>query len=138
MIFTVYHTPEGQCKTDLSPGEIAAALQDRDGLLWVDLVDEPVISCRGLFRDTFGFHPLAVDDALEETHVPKVDDWGEYLYLALHAVQFDPEGDAPIDTSELDILVVSAGDRSRATMITGSAKAKVLLLPRPVSRPSRR
>jgi magnesium transporter len=105
MIFTLYRTREGQCRTGLSPAEIAAALQDPDGLLWVDLLDEPATDCRALFRDTFGFHPLAIDDALEETHVPKVDDWGKYLYLVLHAVQFDRAADAPIGTSELDIFV---------------------------------
>jgi hypothetical protein len=25
-------------------------------------------------RETFGFHPLAVEDALQEVHVPKLDD----------------------------------------------------------------
>jgi Mg2+ and Co2+ transporter CorA len=43
-----------------------------------------------------GFHPLAVDDALEEAHVPKVDDWEEYLYLALHAVVFDGRARRPL------------------------------------------
>ena len=39
--------------------------------------------------DTFGFHPLAVEDALVETHLPKIDDWDEYVYLVLYAVDFD-------------------------------------------------
>ncbi len=105
MILALYRPHKGQLRTDLSPAEIAAALQDRGGLLWVDLMDEPPAECRALFRDTFDFHPLAVDDALEETHVPKVDDWGNYLYVVLHAVQYDQVGDVPIDTSELDIFV---------------------------------
>lgn len=105
MISTQYRAGDGVCRTDLSSSEIAAALLDPEGLLWVDLSDEPDDSCRGLLRDVFGFHPLAVDDALEETHVPRVDDWGQYLYLVLHAVRLDQKGDGPIGTAELDIFV---------------------------------
>ena len=45
---------------------------------------------RGLLRDVFRFHPLAVEDALQETHVPKVDDWGDYLYLVFHVARLRP------------------------------------------------
>jgi len=57
-------------------------------------------------RETFGFHPLAVDDALEEVHVPKLDDWGQYLYLVLHAVAFEEGPDGTyMDTLELDVFL---------------------------------
>jgi Mg2+ and Co2+ transporter CorA len=39
-----------------------------------------------ILRKTFGFHPLAIDDALREAHIPKLDDWGQYLVL--HSVLF--------------------------------------------------
>lgn len=100
-----YHAPEGPTRINLEPEEIDTVLQQAVGLLWVDLVDESPESCRPLLRETFGFHPLAVDDALDETHVPKVDDWGEYLCLVLHAVVFDPKTDEPLDTLELDIFL---------------------------------
>lgn len=70
MIRSVYYAPEGRMRTDLAREEIVAALQQAAGLLWVDLVDESPENCRPLLEETFGFHPLAVDDALDETHVP--------------------------------------------------------------------
>jgi len=85
--------------------ELAPALRDDSGLLWVDLVGESPEVCAPILRDTFGFHPLAVDDALEESHVPKVDDWGQYIYLVLHAVVFDPLNDEPLTTLELDMFL---------------------------------
>jgi len=105
MIQSLYRTHDGQTRTGLSPDAIAAALQDTQGLLWVDLFDEPPEKCMPLLRETFGFHPLAVDDALEEAHVPKIDDWGQYVYLVLHAVAFDRRDDEPIQTLELDIFL---------------------------------
>ena len=105
MIRALYRTRDGDVRTELRPDEFAAALQDPDGLLWVDFLDEPPDVCEPILRETFGFHPLAVDDALEEAHVPKVDDWGQYLYLVLHAVTLDEQHDERVSTLELDVFV---------------------------------
>lgn len=105
MIRSLYRTQDGHIRTDLSPAEFATALRDVHGLLWVDFSCESSDVCEPILRQTFGFHPLAVDDALEETHVPKVDDWGQYLYLTLHAVTFDQQKDGPLDTLELDAFL---------------------------------
>jgi magnesium transporter len=85
--------------------QLASVLPLAGGLLWVDLLDEPLESCRRLLLETFGFHPLAVDDALEEQHVPRVDDWGNYLYLVLHTVLLAQQETTEIDTLELDIFL---------------------------------
>jgi magnesium transporter len=105
MIHSAYRAQDGYLRTDLKPDEFATALQDVEGLLWIDLVSEPPDACRPILRETFGFHPLAVEDALEEAHVPKVDDWGQYVYLVLHAVAFDPQGNEPLNTLELDVFL---------------------------------
>ena len=88
MIRSLYYAQDGTVQTDLDPAEYSAVLVDGEGLLWVDLQDEPNEVCEPILREAFGFHPLAVDDALEETHVPKVDDWGDYLYLVRLALAF--------------------------------------------------
>lgn len=90
---------------ELAVADLAAALADSRCLLWVDCFDEPPQSCEALLRDVFHFHPLAIDDAIQESHVPKVDDWGTYLYLVLHAVGFDPASDEPLGTHELDVFL---------------------------------
>jgi magnesium transporter len=55
---------------------------------------------------SFNFHHLAIADALEQTHAPKIDDWGDYLYLVLnymHLVKATEPWDTEID--ELDIFL---------------------------------
>lgn len=84
---------------------IIAALNQAESLVWVDLDDESIEESRHILADIFHFHPLSIDDALVEEHIPKVDDWGEYLYMALVAV--DPS--QPLDdidkSIELDIFI---------------------------------
>lgn len=105
MIHSLYRSFDGNFFTELQTAQLPEAIQDKEGLLWVDFVDEPQESCMPILRDIFGFHPLAIDDALEESHVPKVDDWGTYLYLVLHSVVFDPEREEPLSTHELDLFL---------------------------------
>jgi magnesium transporter len=76
-----------------------------DGLLWVDLAAEANLEHETMLLDTFKFHPLAIDDALRETHVPKVDDWGTYLYIVLRAVDPEHLADEQLGTLEVDIFL---------------------------------
>ncbi len=55
-------------------------------VLWVDL-EEPGEIERRLLSDTFKFHELAIEDALNEVHHPKIESYGEFLYLILHAIE---------------------------------------------------
>ena len=52
----------------------------------------------------FHFHHLAVEDALRESHIAKVDDWGDYLYIVFHVAGIEPESDK-LDLHELDIFL---------------------------------
>ena len=37
----------------------------------------------------FHFHDLAVEDALSESHHPKIESYGTFLYLILHGIDFN-------------------------------------------------
>ncbi|MGE5224199.1 MAG: magnesium/cobalt transporter CorA [Omnitrophica WOR_2 bacterium] len=105
MIRSVYRSHEGILRTDLGSQDYCAALADKHGLLWVDFLGEPPEVCEPILIQTFGFHPLAVDDALQETHIPKLDDWDQYLYIALNAVVFDRDDGVHVDTHEVDVFL---------------------------------
>ena len=104
MIRTLYRRGQGGISTDIPEGQWRSTLSDRRGLLWVDIQSEPAEHIEGLLASVFEFHPLAIDDALREVHVPKVDDWGEYVYCVAHGVVFD-ERDMQLTTLELDIFL---------------------------------
>jgi magnesium transporter len=100
----IFFKGNGDLLSDISQDDYAAALLDKEGVLWVDFTGEEPVSTEQVLLNTFGFHPLAVDDALNETHIPKVDDWESYLYIAMHAVSYISTSD-DIDTIELDVFL---------------------------------
>lgn len=88
----------------MDPTLLAHALRDGAGVGWLDFQGEPPEACQPLLEKGFGFHPLAVDDALQETHVPKIDDWTDYLYIVVHALDFNDDS-GEVDTMELDLFL---------------------------------
>lgn len=105
MIRVLYRASSGETNHDLPLESLEPALQDEEGLLWVDLPEEDAESLALLLRDTFGFHPLAIEDALEQSHVPKIDDWDSYVYIVLHALRFAEEEEETLRTTELDVFL---------------------------------
>ena len=61
---------------------------DSKAVFWVDLVN-PTPEEGRILIDVFHFHDLAVEDALSATHHPKVESYGDYLYLILHRIDFE-------------------------------------------------
>jgi magnesium transporter len=105
MIRILHYSQDGKLRADLKISDLSTALKDQRGVLWVDLVEEPVEHCEALFKDLFNFHPLAVEDALHDIQSPKIDDWRSYLYLALHGLQSDHAENPFVATLELDIFL---------------------------------
>lgn len=54
-------------------------------VVWVD-IEQPDDSVHHLLSDVFGFHDLAVEDALADVHHPKIEAYQGYLYLILHGI----------------------------------------------------
>jgi magnesium transporter len=104
MIRTIYRSNKGGVSIDIPESHWRAALLDKGGLLWVDIQGEPAPQAEKLMEEVFRFHPLAIDDALHEAHVPKIDDYGDYVYCVAHGVVFEP-GTNQVSTRELDIFL---------------------------------
>jgi magnesium transporter len=104
MIHILYRLAQSNVMTELPLEQLHNALAVKRNLLWVDLDGEDNASYQPLLIDTFGFHPLAVEDALVETHLPKIDDWDEYIYLVLYGVDFDHKK-LEVDSHEIDAFL---------------------------------
>lgn len=85
------------------PGLLPGLLKDKHATLWVDL-EAPTPEEIEILSGVFGFHPLAIEDCLAETHLPKVDDFGDYIFLILHGIKPDSEPGL-FTTAELDFFL---------------------------------
>ena len=108
-IRVVYRDSNGSIHLDHPLDQIQATLDDAGGTVWIDVEDLNSAhngEVEALFRDLFHFHPLAIEDALKDVHVPRIDDWGSYLYMIVNTLDFDPKSDA-LRIHELDLFLGS-------------------------------
>lgn len=61
-------------------------LLGRDEYFWLDLTGAGEAEVAEL-KDVFGFHPLALEDTLKRGQRPKLDDFGEYMFLVYYAAE---------------------------------------------------
>ncbi len=55
--------------------------------LWVDL-ESPTLEEAAVLSSVFRFHELAIEDALAESHHPKIEAYDRFLYVILHGIDF--------------------------------------------------
>jgi magnesium transporter len=105
MIRVLMRQANGAMTETRSPQTMPIAPAAEGDLLWLDLSQEPLPQVEKILRDFFPFHPLAIDDALNESHVPKVDEWYEYLYIVLRSAYLEADGEPAVHAPELDIFL---------------------------------
>jgi len=92
-------------------------LTPRDGeFVWIGLVEPDEAELRVL-QEVFHLHPLAVEDALNAKQTPKVDVYGEQLFVVAKTAHLDNDR---IEYGETDFFV---GRRHLITVRHGSARA---------------
>jgi len=87
--------------------ELQQHLQDPKGKLWVDLEDPTEAEDETLLVSLFDFHPLAIEDCEngkeEEGHLPKVEDFQDYLFVIFNPVEMPPQPEPRHQSHRLDI-----------------------------------
>lgn len=105
MISIVYFPKIGAPQFNLPFSALRSALADREGLVWVALEEPDEEEMTRVLINQFHFHPLAVEDCQSDGYqTPKLDDYGEYLFLIVQSVT--PGGFLDGDTTrELNIFL---------------------------------
>ena len=76
---------DGRKVADIAPDDIDGWVGRQENLVWVALKD-PEPDELAKMQEEFGLHPLAVEDASHGHQLPKVEEYGESLFVVLHTV----------------------------------------------------
>lgn len=96
----------GNLRENVGLEDIPGYLSDGSALVWCD-----IYSTEGgkdgpygrLLDETFGFDPLTVEDCFTTSHLPKVDNYGAYLFIVLFS--FRLSGQERVSTVEMDLYL---------------------------------
>ncbi|MDD4894063.1 MAG: magnesium/cobalt transporter CorA [Candidatus Omnitrophica bacterium] len=101
MYETFYKDPQQGLKTGLNVEDIRQALSTETGLLWIDMwdIDDGDID---LLTEVFNLHSLTIEDFIMPNIRSKVENFKDYLFLILFAMDSADKTKGKINTSELD------------------------------------
>lgn len=99
---------------DVDDPEDLAYFRDSNKISWVNIVGLHNTSLLGAIGNIFGLHPLVLEDMLDTEQRPKIEDYGEYIYIAIKQLFVD-EATGDILTDQQSIIlgkgfVISAGE----------------------------
>lgn len=88
---------------DLEIEALRLVRADKGLVLWVDLDNPTDEEVKTVLEGVFQFHPLAIEDCVTPSSLPKLEDYEDYLFMVMHAVDFTRT--AKFDTAELNLFL---------------------------------
>ena len=76
---------------------------DKGLIVWVDLDQPTEEEIKAVLEGLFQFHPLAIEDCVTPSPLPKIEDYEDYLFMVTHAVDFSKQD--KFATTELDLFL---------------------------------
>jgi len=113
MVRSFAFTTQGRLHTkDIQAFLMPTLLADTNLFLWVDLEDPTPEESRFYLEEVFHFHPLSIEDCVNESPSPKVEEYqpkeGDrftpYLFIVIHGVDYSRK-DGVFATSELNFFL---------------------------------
>ena len=113
MIRSFAFTTQGKLHTkDIEPFLMPTLLADTNLFLWVDLEKPTAFENREVLEQIFHFHPLSIEDCVNASPSPKVEEYSPkeddlftpYLFMVIHAVDYSRK-DGCFGTSELNFFL---------------------------------
>lgn len=89
---------------DLDVDSLKLVMFDKGLHVWIDLENSPDAEVRPILEGVCHFHPLAIEDCIQPSDRPKVDEYENCLFMVIHAVDFT-RGTEEFRTTELNIFM---------------------------------
>lgn len=76
---------------------------DKGLVVWVDLNDPTEEEIKSILEGVFQFHPLAIEDCVTPSSLPKIEDYEGHLFIVTHAIDFTRS--EKFASTELDLFL---------------------------------
>jgi magnesium transporter len=100
MLVSCFAYQDGKRIADIKPDDISDYVSRPECFVWVAL-KEPGPGELAAMQHEFGLHPLAVEDARHGHQRPKIEEYGDSLFVVLHIIEIV---DGELNLGEFDIF----------------------------------
>jgi magnesium transporter len=78
--------------------------KDKPNVTWVDIVGLHETEMLQRLGDCYGFHPLVLEDILNTDQRPKMEDYGNYIYIVLRSLEYN-KANNEIESDQISIIL---------------------------------
>ena len=79
----LHYDEQRAVEQEVKTAQECLALRDGQGVNWINITGLHEVETLAQFGDAFGLHPLVLEDILNTDQRPKLEDYGEYLYIVI-------------------------------------------------------
>jgi magnesium transporter len=130
-VVAAYLYRHGQRARPVSLAEPLACAADQSEFVWIGLVEPSEEELR-LLQETFGLHPLAVEDALKAHQLPKVEVYGDQLFVVARTAHLEGDqivyGETSAFVGKSHVISVRHGSARAHTQLRAQLEAAPGLL----------
>lgn len=130
-VVAAYLYRNGRRVREIAISEKVDCAHDKSEFVWIGIADPTEAELRTL-QATYDLHPLAVEDALKADQLPKVDVYGDQLFVVARTARLEPEaisyGETAIFVGHSHIISVRHGSMRAHTMLRDMLEAAPTLL----------
>ncbi len=117
----IAHVLDGNGYREITDLSLVQSLLCQPGTtVWLD-TDARSPEVDECLKSVLKLHPLVVEDLYADSNTPKVEDWGDYLYIVMHGVVREPGARLELAPIEVDLVI---GSNWLFTHHTGELRAK--------------
>lgn len=91
MITTLLYHPKDDTLVKGDDSAIATWQQSEESIIWLNIEGELTTALQQELQQTFGLHPLALQDASRDRHPPKIEDFNAHTFIILRGLSADSE-----------------------------------------------
>jgi magnesium transporter len=131
-VVAAHHYRDGTRVRAVAVDEKVACSTSKSEFVWIGLVDPTAEEMRAL-QECYALHPLAVEDAINANQLPKVDVYGDQLFVVARTARLEGEhieyGETAIFVGSSHIITVRHGsERAHTALREQLEKAPKLLM----------
>lgn len=130
-VVAAYLYRNGQRVEEVSLDHPVRCAKDRSEFVWIGLYEPSEEELRTL-QQSYGLHPLAIEDALKAHQLPKVDVYGDQLFVLARTAQLDGDeiayGETAIFVGATHIITVRHGSLRAHSELRAKVEAAPTLL----------
>jgi magnesium transporter len=101
-INTMVYSPDGFHEETSESHDKCLHLKGIDGVTWINIEGVHNVELIKQFGECYGLHPLVLEDIVNTTQRPKIEDYGDYIFIVIRMISLKGQS---IETEQVSLIL---------------------------------